>query len=97
MSIRHFPTGLPYREVGETRIFAKDDATVNFLGGMFETFEQNPAADYPRTTETSSHVNEDLAKSCPEVAEDFCETITQEFTVTEINWLKRIEAMLRNA
>ena len=63
---------------------------------MFETFEQIPAGDYPRTTETSSHVDENLATSCPEVAEDFCETITQEFTVTEINWLKRIEAILRN-
>ena len=42
MNIRHFPTGMPYREVGETRIFAKDDATADFLAGMFETFEQMP-------------------------------------------------------
>ena len=41
MSIRHFPTGMPYREVGEARIIAKDDKMVDFLAGIFETFEQS--------------------------------------------------------
>ena len=81
MTIRHFPTGLPYREVGETRIIAKDDEMANFLAGMFESIEQTP---------------HDLATSCPEVPDDSREATTREFTVPEINWLKRIEAILRN-
>ncbi len=45
MDIRHFPTGMPYREVGDTRIIARDDTTANFLAGMFETFEWLPGKD----------------------------------------------------
>lgn len=42
MTVLHFPTGKAYREVGETKIIAKDDAAADFLAGMFETFEQMP-------------------------------------------------------
>ena len=40
MTIRHLPTSKPYREIGETKIIAKDDAMADFLAGTFETFEQ---------------------------------------------------------
>ena len=42
MAILHFPTGKAYREVGDTKIIARDDTTADFLAGMFETFERLP-------------------------------------------------------
>ena len=82
MTIRHFPSGMPYREVGETTIIAKDDATADFLANMFETFERMPKGI--------------LVTSCDEFSRESCITPKPEFSVTEINWLKRIESILRN-
>ena len=45
MTVLHFPTGKAYREVGDTRIIARDDTTANFLAGMFKTFERLPGKD----------------------------------------------------
>ena len=48
MDIRHFPSGLPYREIGDTRIIARDNTMVDFLAGIFKTIERHPE-------ENSSH------------------------------------------
>ena len=82
MTIRHFPSGMPYREVGDTKIIAKNDEMADWLAGMFGTFEQMP--------------KQKLVTSCDEFSGDSCKILSREFTVTEINWLKRIESILRN-
>ena len=48
---------------------------------MFESFEQTPR---------------NLVNRSNQVLGEPCETTAREFTVPEINWLKRIEAILRN-
>ena len=80
--VLHFPTGMRYRQVGKTNILARDDQMADCLAGAVETFDQ--------TLQLWD------AKSCSEVADDLHETTAQDFTVTEINWLKRIESILRN-
>ena len=71
--VLHFPTGLPCRAVGKTRIYGGNKACVDWLDETFSNFESEALG-----------------------AELSIETTTREFTVTEINWLKRIEAILRN-
>jgi len=40
-NVRHFPTGLLYREVDGTRIFEGNEATVNWLAEIFSQRERN--------------------------------------------------------
>ena len=40
-NVRHFPTGLLYREVGNTRIIGRKDATVNWLANLLGEFEES--------------------------------------------------------
>ena len=42
MNILHFPTGMPYREVGDTKIIARDDSMADFLAGIFKNIERHP-------------------------------------------------------
>ena len=50
-NVRHFPTGLLYREVGSTRIFGCKDTTVNWLANLFGEIE---ASDEQGKNETES-------------------------------------------
>ena len=69
-NVLHFPTGMRYREVGITRIIAKDNELADFLADTFEAFDRT-------VVESDAYKRE-------------------EFVVTEINWLKQIEAIPRN-
>ncbi len=44
-NVRHFPTGLLYREVDGTRIFGGNDATVNWLAEIFVELEASSERD----------------------------------------------------
>lgn len=59
MDVRHFPSGLPYRQVGDTRIIAKTNAMADRLAGMFETFDQG--------------LEEKPVTSCDEFLDECCE------------------------
>jgi len=45
VNIRHFPSGKPYREVGDTRIIAKTEVIADWLAGMFDVFESDDTPD----------------------------------------------------
>ena len=44
-NVRHFPTGLLYREVDGTRIFGGNEATVNWLAEIFVELEASSERD----------------------------------------------------
>jgi len=79
--VLHFPTGLPYRVIGETKIYGRNKKSVDWLEKTFSSFERELPAE---------------EKFDSDIANLSIETHIRKLTDTEINWLKRIEAILRN-